>query len=64
MDDLATWLVWWFLGGVALGIVIDRARERAFWRRLAVRVFTQHPMSTTPPTVAELHAPSWEQTDG
>lgn len=64
MDDLVSWLIWSFLGGVALGYAVDSARERAFWRRQAIRVFTTHPMSTQLPTVTELNAPSWERTDG
>jgi hypothetical protein len=48
-----------FLGGVAIGLVVDRWFDRRFWRRMAMRVHAQAPMSTTPPVVAELREPGW-----
>jgi hypothetical protein len=43
-----------FLGGVAVGYLHDRWREARLMRRLAP-LAQNAPMSTTPPTVTELH---------
>jgi hypothetical protein len=47
------------LAGVGLGAIIGWLRERAYWRREAVRVFTRAPLSTAPPTLTALHYPVW-----
>ncbi len=61
MDELVTWLVWSFFGGLVLGVLIDGARERVFWRRLTITTYTQHPISTTMPTMTGLRTPDWMQ---
>ena len=43
-----------FLGGVAVGYLWSRWRERRFWHPLYRRYLTSAPMSTTPPTVAQI----------
>ena len=44
--------------------LIQQIRERAAWRRLALLVFTQHPVADlAPPAVAELAAPGWIEDD-
>lgn len=48
-----------FLGGVLVGHLAETYRQQRHWNRLAIQVFTQHPMSTTPPTLTELRRPDW-----
>lgn len=44
-----------FLGGVAVGYVIEGERQYRAWGRVAARVFTTAPIADlTPPTVTEL----------
>lgn len=43
-----------------LAAIVDHLRWRSAWRRLAIHVFTQHPIvNPTPPSVPELDTPAW-----
>jgi len=62
MDDLVTWLMVEYAALGILGLVglVGRIRERSALRRLALHVFTQHPVANlAPPTFTELRAPTW-----
>jgi hypothetical protein len=50
------WLLLEFAASVIVGYVVAREIEYRTWGRLAIEVFTAAPMSTTPPTVTELHS--------
>ncbi len=56
----AEFLTWWFLAWVAVGWALGEWHERRLWRQ-AMQVLSPGAMSTTPPTVAELHRPSWTE---
>lgn len=51
-------LAWWFLGWVAVGWLLGEWRERSLWRQ-AMELLSPGPISIIPPTVTELHRPSW-----
>lgn len=51
-------LPWILLTGVVAGVLWQRAYERRKWRRLFEK-YAPGPMSTTPPTLAELRTPDW-----
>jgi hypothetical protein len=61
MSDWSTWLLieYGALGLLGLAAQVQRMRERAALRRLALMMFTRPPMNTTPPTLTELRAPEW-----
>jgi hypothetical protein len=50
ITDWLTFLAWEFLAAVLAGMWLGRLRDRHL-NRLAVKLLTQHPMSTTPPTM-------------
>lgn len=57
LDWLAL-LAWEFLAAVLVGMWLGRIGDRRL-NRVAARILTRAPMSTTPPTVTELNAPTW-----
>lgn len=52
-------VTWLFLGGVLVGYLAERERERRFHYRLWLRVRPQPIVNTKPPTVTELNGPIW-----
>lgn len=50
-DEALPWVIGLgSLAGCGLGALIATALDRRRWNRLALKVFTRAPMSTTPPT--------------
>jgi hypothetical protein len=62
ISDWLAFLAWEFLASVLLGMWIGRLGDRRL-NRLAAQLLTRAPMSTTPPTVAELGRPDWIATE-
>lgn len=60
MTGLLVWLVGEFLVAFALGWLLVQWENARWWRR-ARHYLPQPVATTTPPTVIELHAPTWPE---